>query len=109
MLKSNYPVVGCMYPRRNFRWSEVQPGLSSSDMTRILYQALRFVGQLELKPDGSFDIRNGFARAVSVGTGALLIRREVLETMKGRFPELAGQGFPNEDENLPRAEQLGVL
>jgi hypothetical protein len=104
MLESGYPVVGCIYPRRNFRWSEVEPGLSSSDMTRILYQATRFVGKLEVRPDGSFEIRNGFARAESVGTGALLIRREALEIMKRHFPELKGQGFPEEDENLPRVE-----
>jgi hypothetical protein len=103
MLESGYPVVGCIYPRRTFRWSDVPADLSTGDMRRILYHAAHFVGELEVQPDGTFQIRDGFARAVSVGTGALVIRRNAIETMQSRFPELKGQGFPDEAENLPRA------
>jgi hypothetical protein len=102
MLESGHPVVGCIYPRRSFRWPDVPPDLSSSDMKHLLYHATHWVGEIEVRPDGSFQIHNGFARATSVGSGAMLIRRHVIEVMQARFPELKGQGFPNESENLPR-------
>jgi hypothetical protein len=104
MVESGYLVVGCIYPRRNFRWAEVPANLSSSDMTRIVYHAMRFVGTLVVRPDGRFDIRNGFARAEFVGTGALLIHRQALLTMQHSFPELKGQGFSEEDESPSRIQ-----
>lgn len=103
MLQAGFPVTGCLYPRRNYFWSNVRSGESTDQLDRVLKQAMRFVGELLPDPDGQIRIVNGFAKARYVGGGAMLIRRRVLEQMMLAFPELAGKGFSNEDENSQRA------
>ena len=94
MIQTGHPVVGCMSPRRRYFFDQVRPEESCADMQRVLHQASRYVGELALGPDGrSFDMRDGFARARFVGAGVLLIRREAIDRLKGRFPELEGQGL----------------
>lgn len=103
MLDSGYPVVGVLYPRRNFGWQQVDLQKAQRGVPDVLHQGLRFVGEPLLDATGQLTVANGLARARSVGTGALLIRRAALERMCTQYPELRGQGFPDEDENLPRA------
>lgn len=103
MIDSGHPVVGALYPRRNFAWQQVGMQTASQGVPELLLQGLRFVGEPLPDADGQITVVNGFARARTIGTGAMLIRREALELMCQHYPELHGQGFPDEDENLPRA------
>lgn len=103
MLDSGHPVVGALYPRRNFAWQQVDLQKAHQGVPDVLHQGLRFVGELLQDANGQLTVADGLARARSIGTGAMLIRREALERMRTHFPELHGQGFPDEDENLPRA------
>ena len=104
MLRSDYSVVGILYPRRNFDWSQFNPVKPVNSINDVLSQGIRFVGDVKLDAAGTIKIENGFTQAVNVGTGALLIKRETILRMMAHYPELQGQGFPDEDENLPRQD-----
>ena len=104
MLRSDYSVVGILYPRRNFDWSQFNPVKPVNSINDVLSQGIRFVGDVKLDAAGTIKIENGFTQAVNVGTGALLIKREAILRLMAHYPELQGQGFPDEDENLPRQD-----
>ncbi len=102
MIDSGFHVVGALYPRRNFFWDNFDPSRSDLGIDDLLRQGYRFVGEILPDKNGSIEVKSGFVRAKSIGTGSMLIRREVIELMMIRYPELKGQGFPEEDENIPR-------
>jgi len=104
MLESGHPVIGAFYPRRNFFWDNVRREGGSLDIDKARIQATRFVGNPLSDATGNVQVVNGMVRATGVGGGALMIRREVFARLSGAHPELAGAGFPNEDENLPLPE-----
>lgn len=104
MLNSPFPVAGVLYPRRNFAWSQYSPERPVQGIGDVLLQGYRFVGSVLPDEQGKLVVRDGFVRAEAVGTGALLIRREALDLLRQRYPELHGQGFPVQDETLGRAE-----
>ncbi|HEX8570043.1 MAG TPA: hypothetical protein VF699_08995 [Caulobacteraceae bacterium] len=93
MLDSEFPVVGCLYPKRAYDWSRVHSNEAASDMGRIVQQASQYVGRLDAGPDGQVETRNGFARALHVGTGVFVVRREAFTRLEEAYPELEGRGF----------------
>ncbi len=92
MIDLNQPFVGCVYPMRAYNWSKVRFGAAKS-LDDILNQASEFVGWLEEDAEGRSTVIDGFAKAVYVGTGILLLRREAFQRLKDHFPELEGCGF----------------
>jgi hypothetical protein len=86
MLAFDKPFVGALYPRRGIRAGRVaeiarqRPDITDGGQLRCL--SLDFVGDLAEPPAGDF------ARAHRVGTGILLLKREVLERMRSAYPEL---------------------
>jgi hypothetical protein len=92
MIDLNKPLVGCMYPTRRFDWTRVDPNARMAPR-ELVYRATPFVGHLQTDQDGNLHVFEGFARADHVGTGILLLRREVFERLIGAFPELKHRGF----------------
>lgn len=90
------PVVGCIYPKRKYEWATVDLGVTTN-IDEVVYQASDFVGKIDFGPEGSTQLMNGFAKAVRVGTGILLLRRVVFETLMARFPELKNRGFHSDE------------
>lgn len=86
------PMVGCVCPARKYEWSMVDPN-ARMNVEQLLYRATRFIGHLIADEHGNSPVVNGFARATRVGTGILLLRREVFTRLMSRFPELEGRGF----------------
>jgi hypothetical protein len=93
MIDLNKPVVGCLYPKRAYNWSNVKPRVRLASTDQISTEALEFVGYLEADDQGQVTVVNGFARAEHVGTGTMLLRREAFQQLMARFPELEGRGF----------------
>ncbi len=92
MIGLNQPVVGCIYPKRRYNWSNVRLE-AATDLNQILYQASEYVGWLEEDQNRRVSVINGFARAHHVGAGILLVRREAFQQLMVHFPELEGLGF----------------
>ncbi len=92
MLDFDHPVVGCIYPRRKFHWSNVNMQ-TAANIDQAVYQALEFVGELEFDVNGQAQVVNGFAKALFVGTGILILKREVFERLIVQYPELKNRGF----------------
>lgn len=93
MLDKEGDAVGCIYPKRSYDWSAVSAAAPRTGMQPLIYQAMSFVGALDAGPGGAIGIDNGFAPAVHVGTGALLVRRSAFDRLERQFPELEGRGF----------------
>ena len=105
MIDFDAPVVGCLYPKRQFDWRHVRADEPAGDMSRILNQAQAFVGEVAASVDGTTVTRNGFAQALHVGTGILVIRRSALQTLMEACPDLKGAGFSPEEFTGPRFAQ----
>lgn len=92
MLDLDQPVVGCIYPMRKLHWSQVDLKTATS-IDDVLYQASDYVGRLEFGAEGTAQVVNGFAKALHVGTGLLLVRRDALQTLMTHFPDVKDRGF----------------
>lgn len=97
LIDSGHLVCGCLYPRRAYHWDQVPRDLGTRDMAAVLQRASSFVGQLDATVDSPLHYIDGFAPAVHVGAGVLLIRREAVTLLQARFPELEGLGLPPDD------------
>lgn len=103
MLESGHPVVGALYPRRQLFWNNAALADPPGSLEELHYRIMRFVGKPATAADGTVTVTDGFIPAHAIGGGCMMIRREALDAMMAAFPELQGMGFPDEDENLPRA------
>lgn len=92
MLDFDRPFVGCMYPTRRYDWSKVNLA-AASDVQDVVYQASRFVGWLKSDSQSQVQLLDGFAPAEHVGTGVLLLKREVFTALMSRHPDLKAKGF----------------
>jgi hypothetical protein len=92
MIGLDKPVVGCIAPKRKFNPNSVRLEAARS-VDDIFYQGADYVGELESDEEGVAEVRNGFARAVSIGAGIMLVRRHVFERLMECSPELEGRGF----------------
>jgi hypothetical protein len=92
MIELQQPLVGCIYPRRNYDWSSVQLA-GAGKLEELLPHAQPYVGAVLTDDEGNFQIIRGFAKAAHVGTGIMLIRRPAFEEMMKHYPELQSRGF----------------
>ncbi len=103
MILSNKPVVGCVLPETTFDYKKFHTSRLAMDQPQVArYLANGYVGGDQAfatrGPDGDeLEFVNGFVRVNYASTRLLLIRRDVLELMKAKFPELwvddAGAGY----------------
>ncbi len=86
------PFVGCLYPRRELDWSRVRQPTSHGG--GLAYQAMSFVGMIEKSEGGDqIELLQGFARAIHVGAGLLVLQRSVFDRLAATYGDLAGSGF----------------
>jgi hypothetical protein len=109
MIDFGKPFTGCFYPRRQFNWSNVRlEGVESVE--QLIDQALGYVGTLKVAENGVVDLIDGFAPATQVGTGILLLHREVFARLEETFPQLKGIGFTVEEYPfLAHSERWGFF
>jgi glycosyltransferase involved in cell wall biosynthesis len=109
LIDSGHWVCGCLYPHRRYDFARVPAGLDSGDIARVLEYATTYVGRLRPESDGSFKLNDGFVAADYLGTGVMLIRREAVVLMQGRFPELKGRGMAYRADDTPVEEIWGLF
>jgi hypothetical protein len=95
MILFNKPVVGCVLPDTTFDYKKFHTSRLAIDHAQVArYLATGYVGGDQAfvtapGPGGDeLEFINGFVRVNYASAGLLLIRRDVLEVMKARFPEL---------------------
>jgi hypothetical protein len=90
MVRSGHPVVGSLYPSPPRAWTRLSWAGQEVRAHRPVTPS--HVGEL-LTANGGFILQDGFAPALHVGGGCLLLRRAALQRMAAAYPELAGAGF----------------
>jgi hypothetical protein len=95
MIAFNKPVVGCICPMKTFDygWFHASGVVHEDPMVARLLATSYVSGEALMTttgPNGELqrEIVDGFARAHFGGTGIMLIRRDVFERIKERYPEL---------------------
>jgi hypothetical protein len=120
MIAADKPVVGCIYPRRALDLNQVyalRDRVNDVNIAKLVAQDYVGAGTAidfgeELKLGDNFDIEkmkvDGPAvRVKHAGTGVMLIKREVFERIKARYPELYSEQIKKSYANL--GLQGGVL
>ena len=95
MIAADKPVVGCVYPKRKLdlaRFSEMMKSVDNPQIARMMAQdyvgagsAIDYNGEASL---ANLVIDGPAIRVRHAGTGVMLIKRQVFEALKLRYPEL---------------------
>jgi hypothetical protein len=95
MIAFNKPVVGCICPMRSFDYTWYHAsGIVHQDPMVARLLAATYIGAAGLMTskgpngDAQTEVVDGFVRAHYGGSGIMLIRRDVFEQLKQRYPEL---------------------
>jgi hypothetical protein len=90
MIAFDKPLVGCICPMKSFdyNWYHASGVVHEDPMAARLLATAYVSGEALIRGEGGLELVEGFARAHFGGTGIMLIRREVFEQIKERYPEL---------------------
>ena len=88
MIDFGEPVVGCIPPSRKRNLAGLLEAAGKGEpRDRVVDAGLSYIGTPLLR-DGKPILRGDFAQMAEVGTGIMLIRRDVLERLREACPEL---------------------
>lgn len=101
LLNHDKDIVGAFYPKKGYEWQKLLKNkevletlnkassedrdLTEDEIKQIRAKLMSFVVNLE---QGKTQVRNGLLQVKHLGTGFMLIKREVLEKMADALPEL---------------------
>ena len=89
LLDADRDLVGGVYPTKQINWDKVRQG-ARNGMADLMASSVGYVVQFIPTPGSKVSVDDeGFGPVASVGAGFMLIRRNVLETVRERFPELS--------------------
>lgn len=105
MLEMDKPICTATYPKRTLDLQKLItlarsiPEDTPEARLKALHSAYEFVGEGDFILEGegnekTLNIDRGFAKCRAAGTGVMLVKREVLEKMRARFPELVAPTVP---------------
>jgi hypothetical protein len=92
LLKADVPFACAAYAKKTYRnlpTRTVQPrDLKGFQEASMVWNVV--LHDPEAREEGTYprDVRGGFARAIRVGAGLILLRRDMIEKMTARYPEL---------------------
>ena len=94
MLEIDQPVVGAACPMKNIDWERVkQQAPRAKDGAQLRSLAMQYninlVDENDRRVEKSLEIRNGFLEVSTVGTGIMMIRRDVFDIMREKLPDAA--------------------
>lgn len=106
----NHPecgVLGAAYPRRMTNWRNVARAVETGLARDNPGELARFAGEFALQflnPGQSFALTD-LIELVHLGTAMMLIRREIFEGMRARYPDIAFRTDPAEQQTHRIGEQ----
>lgn len=96
LLHFNSDIAAATYPLKTINWDKVKAEALAGNK-KLESAGLQYV----LETAQPIQVRNGFVKALSTGTGFLLIKRSVFITMMARYPELRYSRKGRDSENGP--------
>ena len=87
LLDAGKPLVGGVYPLKGVQW-EKAADLVARGVRDLRAALLGYVVRFLPNPDQTVALEEGFGKVAYVGTGFMLIRRDVLELIAAAHPEL---------------------
>jgi hypothetical protein len=91
MIRSGYAVTGCICPKRqlNFvKFHAASRSITNPEQAQLAAADYVAATALERNDRGEYVIKDGFVRTRLIGMGISLIRREALEELAQKLPEL---------------------
>lgn len=85
LVEIDKPVAGAVYPVKNLDWAQIRRDIAAG-RAQVPASTLTYV--VEFEDPAHIVPVNGFARARYVGTGFMMVKRQVFEAMAARHPEL---------------------
>lgn len=106
MIDFDKPLVGCIYPNRTRKLDRIiETARRGAELGPALDAGNTYVGA-PLIEEGRAQTQGPFVRAVEVGTGLMLIKREVLEQLASSFPDLWTEDQVYKGLGMDRVVQL---
>jgi len=90
LLEADKDVVSAVYPMKIINWDRIQARVAAG---RPLVPSATMSYAVEFLDPAAIAPINGLAQVRSVGTGFMLIRRQVFDRMAEAYPELKFRGF----------------
>ena len=88
LLDFGKPLSGGVYPLKKVHWEKI-PEAVRRGARDLQAASLGYVVRFLPNAEQSVELQDGFGEVAYVGTGFMLIAREVLETLAGAYPELS--------------------
>jgi hypothetical protein len=91
LIRSGHAVTGCVYPTRQLnlaKFHAASRSVASSEQAQLFAADYVAAAALEKNDRGQYVVKDGFVRTRRIGMGITLIRREALEELAVKLPEL---------------------
>ena len=91
LLRSGHAVTGCVYPTRQFnlvKFHAASRSIANPGQAQLAAGEYVAAAALERNDRGQCFVQDGFVRTSRIGMGITLIRREALEELAQKLPEL---------------------
>jgi hypothetical protein len=91
LIRSGHAVTGCLCPSRQLnlaKFHAASRSMASAEQAQLIAADYAAGAALERNDQGQHVIKDGFVRTRRIGMGITLIRREVLEELAQKLPEL---------------------
>lgn len=89
LIEADKPIIGGMYPKKKVDWDKVAKYINENKQIQYTSNLLKLLAKEPvtiLLNDNDFDITKDIIETRYTGTGILLIKRQVFEEMKEKYP-----------------------
>lgn len=84
LIDSGHDICGCAYPRKTMNWDKIKENMNNSNTPyELMIKSSDYVCSIEPS-----NIENGWIEAKEIGTGLMMIKREVFNNLIHYFPDL---------------------
>ena len=92
LLSADRDVIGGVYPMKSINWTSVRealkekPDISDSELAHRSANYVINIRSTESEGDSMGQVKGGFAKVANIGTGFMMIKRDVFDEMIQRYP-----------------------